>query len=177
MEKSAINLRSKITKLQLGTPAPLFSLPDSNKEEISLTSLKGKYVYLAFYNTKNYGCLEQIKLLKDFEKNYNNLIKVVIISTDENFDDMLKLAEKEDYKNLILHFGDSKVVEKYAVRSYPSYFLIDPEGKIVWAPAPSPKEQFAGRFVELWRDRRNKEIRKQAENKKKEQKQGKDGKR
>jgi len=42
-----------------------------------------------------------------------------------------------------LHFSNQPdIIREYDVRAYPTYFLIDKEGKLVYSPAPTPSENF-----------------------------------
>jgi hypothetical protein len=45
----------------------------------------------------------------------------------------------------------SEILEDYDIRAYPSYFLIDPEGKLILSPAPGPDKGFEKVFLEILR--------------------------
>ena len=45
------------------------------------------------------------------------------------------------------------MVADYDVRSYPTYYLVDPEGKLLLSPAPGPQEGLGRVLFEQWRAR------------------------
>ena len=69
--------------LKVSTNAPNFNLPNQNGETISLSDLKGKYVYIDVWATWCGPCIAEIPSLKKVEKLYHNKnIEFVSISID-----------------------------------------------------------------------------------------------
>ncbi len=130
-------------KLTAGSPAPGFTLPDSEGTSRSLGDFKGSWVVLYFYPRDNTsGCtLEAVDFSKraaDFKKR-----KAVIIGISPDSETShRKFITKHDLGITLLSDGDRKVLHLYGVwqlkklygkESYGvvrSTFLIDPEGVI-----------------------------------------------
>ena len=131
-------IRSKITKLLRGFAPPDFSLYNHDSTLVNLQHYRGKYVYLMFCTTQNYVCLNQYELLEKLYNDHEKWLQIVIVSVDERLSDMRDFKEKSGYRWDFLHFAnDPDILKKYDVRIFPTTFLIDPEGKLVWSPAPT----------------------------------------
>ena len=46
--------------------------------------------------------------------------------------------------------SDKSVLDRYMVKAYPAYFLIDTNGTLCMSPAPSPSEDFETRFRRIF---------------------------
>ncbi len=71
--------------LQIGDPAPDFSLPDANGQIVNLSSLKGQRVVLYFYPRDNTpGCTKQACAFRDAYDQFQAMDMVVLgVSTDD----------------------------------------------------------------------------------------------
>ena len=104
---------------------------------ISLTSLKGKYVLLAFWSFQSKECIEENLQLKEYYKLYNKkgfeIYQIDLDQSDANwkaavkFDELPWISTKEDDPN------DLKNAKLFNVKVLPANYLIDKEGKIIAA--------------------------------------------
>lgn len=142
----AINILNKLTEIAPGNPAPDLELKDIDGKTISWKKLKGKYVYLNFFNTQNSICIKEMKLINTLKEKYEKDIEFISISVDEDIENVNKFLEKNpniDWR--IAHYNDDKaLLKRYNIKSTPAYFLVDPEGFFVQAPAlgPSPNSEY-----------------------------------
>ena len=124
---------------------------------MSLSDLKGKYVYVDVWATWCGPCIGEIPALQTLEKDYEGKnIAFVSISTDDgrgyraaSKEESFKLS-KEGWRKMIAEkemsgiqlFADksfsSDFVTGYKINSIPRFILIDPNGNIVNADAPRP---------------------------------------
>ena len=156
----AAELHAKVNHLRVGTPAPDFSLNNINGKERTLDSYKGKFVYLNFCNTENYTCKKDFQVLNAFYKRMRRDLTIVSIASDRDIDKLEKFVKSHKYKWDFLYFGDqANVIFDYDIRALPTYILIDPEGKIMMAPAPSPEENFPAKFYENVKNYRYNKLR------------------
>lgn len=142
----ADNAIKVITKLQKGYAAPDFTLTNSKKDSISIQKFKGKHVYLNFFATWNSGSIQELEVIQDLEKKYGKYIEFISISIDkeeEAFKAFIKQHPKYKW-NLIHYQGEVGLLSDYRISSLPEYFLIDPEGNILQAPAykPTPNNNY-----------------------------------
>ena len=133
--------------LEIGNPAPLFSLKSDEEVEIFLADLKGKNVVLYFYPKDDTpGCTIEAqdfsKKIKDFEK----LDSVILGVSKDDLKSHCKFIEKYNLAFNLLIDDNCEVCKKYEVikeksmfgKKYlgidRSTFLIDKTGKIarIW---------------------------------------------
>lgn len=157
----AITILTEIKQLQVGTPAPNFELQSLNDKSINLRKYKGKFVYLNFVHTLNFACKKDLLALVAIQNITKKDLQIVSIVTDK---DIIKAkafvkTNKLDWDFLNVHSQESMLTD-YKIKALPTYFLIDPEGKLILSPAPGPEENFLGTFQEQAKAYRNKELRK-----------------
>jgi peroxiredoxin len=125
--------------------APLFNLFDSDKQPVSLESLKGQNVVLHFYPAAfTSTCTKQLCTVRDDISFYNNLhVTVIGISTDSVY--VLKKYKEEQHLNFILASDYNKEVSglygaQYELFNYGmkgtskrAAFVIDKNGIIQYA--------------------------------------------
>lgn len=102
--------------LQLGSPAPDFTLPDADMEMVKLSKLKGKTVVLYFYPKDDTpGCTVQAIEFSDLEEEFN-AVNALVLGVSR--DDCISHAGFRDKHGLavdLLSDEDGKVCEKYGV--------------------------------------------------------------
>ena len=123
-----------------------FSLPDVERNRVSLSSLKGKWVYMAFVRTGDPNCIKEIETMAHFRDSvYAKHPEVVFVSIvcDREFQKMyhfLKNSKRGARCNWTwLHFdGDYDLLERWKIVSYPTFILLSPEGQKVYDYTPAP---------------------------------------
>lgn len=123
-------------RLSKGAIAPDIALPNPQGDTIKLSSLRGKYVLLDFWASWCKPCrIENPNLVKSYWKYKWKGFDIYQVSLDRNKKEWLKGIREDRLKNWHhvsdLQFWKSAAAKLYNVRSIPSNFLIDPEGKII----------------------------------------------
>lgn len=156
----AKNSLAQITRLMENYPAPAFECYDENNNPVTLNHYRGKYVYLDFGTIKSYACLREMELLKGIYEKSNKELEIVTISVDDDFSETMKYAREKSYNWTFLHYRNNhELLRQYNVRVYPTYYLIDPDGKLITNTTPAPQENFDVFFHEIWNKRRIEQIR------------------
>jgi len=142
----AENTIALLTNLQIGYKAPDFSFVTSKGDSISLDSLKGKYIYIGFWATWNESSLMEMEIAQKLYKDYGKYVEFISVSVDK--DENAYLDYIKEHSKLKWHFthyqGDIGLITDYRVKNLPEYYLIDPNGKMLQAPAfkPSPNGDY-----------------------------------
>lgn len=148
----AQNCLNAFSKLQKGSPAPYFELPDKTGLTHSLDELRTKkYVYLMFYDAGCTSCLQQMKAIPALKKVYGDKIEFVSISTDKKNVDLKNFQYKNPkYDWLFLYDNtEGKLKSQYEIITLPAYFFIGPDGKFIRVPADSPEQNIEQLFYDL----------------------------
>ena len=132
-------LRSRIKDKQLqqtlqagGREVPDFTLNDINGRQLSLFSLRGKYVVLDFWGSWCVWCMKGVPKMKEYYKKYAGKFEILGIDCNET-EDKWKQAVK-DYQLPWLNVyctNDSNVKRLFGIKAYPTKIILSPEGKIV----------------------------------------------
>lgn len=154
IKETAVSIREKVTKLLAGFEPPAFELYDKDSNLVSLDDFKGKFVYLSFCSCFSYTCLNEFVMLQNLHKKHSKYLEIVTVVIDDDVQVMKNFLERSGYQWTFLHFDNNpEIFKKYDVRAFPTYYLIDDEGKLSMSPAPAPAEEFEGRLFKVLRSK------------------------
>lgn len=117
-----------------GKMAPNFTLKDINGNDFTLSSLRGKYVVLDFWGSWCGWCIKALPKQKECYAKHKDSGKLEFISIDcRDTEAKWKAAvEKHNMTWIQVKNEDKdKIPDLYAVPGYPTFVIIDPEGKII----------------------------------------------
>jgi peroxiredoxin len=165
-QRIAVSLRKRLELLSSGNKAPDFEFIDSRNDTISLESLKGKYIYIQFWDDECIECLSQMKFTKELYEKFDDIITFIHISLDRSESDMMKIIENEDYKWHFVFLKDNyHFLKNYNVSVLPRSILIDKEGNFIAWDARMPTNYFEDYFLKMLNDNKgNLEIKTQMRN-------------
>ncbi len=128
-----------------GATAPDFTGETSDGKQLSLSSLKGKVVYIDIWATWCGPCRAEFPWAKELKKRFEGNNEVVFLYASVDGDPnawrkFLKTANSPEGIHLRLSPAEQdKIIEEYKCGGgVPKYFLIDQQGKIVSTLAPRP---------------------------------------
>lgn len=155
----ALNFITKLETLQSGTIAPDFALADIVDSIVSLGSLKGKFVLLNFINNNCKICEFHLQLIKDIRAQNDNSFEIITILAGNEIAGVYEFAKNNGFDWPILKTGkDILLLEKYNIRAFPSYILINPDGTLAYAHLPMPDENlelYLQRFIDRYNQSNN----------------------
>ena len=134
--------------LEAGMKAPEFTLPDKDGNLVSLSQFRGRRVVLYFYPKDNTpGCTRQACAFGALYGQFRALGAEVVGVSKDSAASHAKFAEKfslpftllsDPDKSVHLSYGaigEKKLYGKVTVGTIRTTYVIDGEGKIVWAKA------------------------------------------
>jgi thiol-disulfide isomerase/thioredoxin len=132
--------------LMKGEIAPVSTLKDKDGKEHTFAEFKGKFLVIDVWATWCSSCLKKMPLFIQLSEKYhgNDHISFITLSIDrkKHKERWLKALEKHGMTGLLNIYPDmdyaSPFEDAYHVSGIPRYIILDKEGKIISAFAPSP---------------------------------------
>ena len=118
---------------QIGKEAKDFTLEDIDGKQLSLSSLRGKYVMLDFWGSWCVNCIAAFPHTKDFYEQHRDKLEILGIAIHDKKDKWKAAVEKNElpWKLVLDTEGENSVAEQYGIVAAPTYVLLDPEGKVL----------------------------------------------
>ena len=113
--------------------APDFSFTSSEGEHITLEDLRGKVVLLDFWGTWCPPCVESVPELRTLHKRYSKdgtPFVLIGISSDNDEAEWKEFTAKNEMSWAQYRDKDRRIQRAFAVRSFPTYIVIDHEGVV-----------------------------------------------
>jgi thiol-disulfide isomerase/thioredoxin len=123
----------KIQAAKTGALAPPFALKGATGPDMALAQFRGERVLVNFWATWCGPCIAEMPALEQlYNKHKNDRFRLLAISVDEEAAKVepFMRARKLTFPAL---FSTRDVERAYGVNAYPTSFLIDAQGKIIWS--------------------------------------------
>jgi len=153
LQPIAHQIQRKLSLLAVGGKAPAIKLNNLKNIPVTLNQFRGKFIYLSFFNSKSSDCRAELDSIVSIEKRLRQVLTVVSIALDDNFDAAVKLWNSKGYKWELLDGSKQKqLINNYNASITPAFYLIDPDGALKLSQAPSPSHGFEPLFLKMFRD-------------------------
>jgi thiol-disulfide isomerase/thioredoxin len=142
--KMAQFLINNMDRVNKGTKIPdTFIFKNQEGKEVNFNDFRGKPILLEFWATWCTPCIKEMRDMPELKTKYGDKIQIVSISVDEEYEKMVAYLHKHPhYDWQFLHNGmNKKVLDAFAVVEFPTYFLIDADGKMVYKLTGTPKQE------------------------------------
>lgn len=121
--------------LRPGAKAPDFTGETLSGGELSLSDLSGKYVMIDFWGTWCGPCLDALPVIKEaYERYAGENFEIIGIANEPSLERFEQFIEREHIpwpQIPEVYEENDEIQELYFVNSYPTYYLVNPEGEIV----------------------------------------------
>lgn len=147
---SANRIFNELARTMYGAVAPELDLVDVNGNFVGWEDFEGKYVYLCFTRTDNEKFRSHKALIKEIQSKYKADLAVVIVIEDDKIEQNAELLSSDGFNWTILRgMTRREIYNSFNVRILPTYFLIDPQGRMAGSQAPWPDENFEMQFANI----------------------------
>lgn len=129
--------RQPVALLPEGSLAPDWSLNAANNEKISLSDLKGQVVLMDFFYESCLPCMQALPFLKALNEKYKSEgLKVIgVDSYDKKENGIAEFLKHKGITYPVLLDEAYKTDTDYHISGYPTIYLIDKQGKILFSMA------------------------------------------
>ena len=120
-------------RFDVGKPAPEFTLPDLDGNQIELSSMKGKVLILDFWATWCPPCKEEVPHLVSLQSKYRDQgLQIVGLSIDQGGAGDVKPFADEHGVNYTMLIANDQIAKAYGgVSMIPTTFVVDRKGVVV----------------------------------------------
>ncbi len=120
-----------ISKAAVGAPAPDFTLTLMSGEQVKLSALKGKVVFVNLWATWCPPCREEMPSMVEFYNLYHEKgVELVAISEDTNREEVTKMLAKLGVAFPVGLDNDRELYQLYGATGVPETHLVDKIGVI-----------------------------------------------
>lgn len=130
----------KLMEVQIGKPAPDFSLATPDGKSFTLADFRGKVVYIDLWASWCGPCREAMPDYKKLYEKYkdNEQMAFIGIAVSDGEKEWRQALKEENPGWLQLYDKEGIISRSYIANAIPKYIIIDKQGKIVSFNAPGP---------------------------------------
>ncbi len=134
----ANNMLYKVNLLQSGSVLPKAQFKEIGGSSFQFSDLKGKWVYVQFFNMDCPDCIREMMVIKQLKEKYGENIEFVSLSLDFTISHLLQFKEKyPQFDWHFVHFNDQfNWIDEMGINSLPDNLLINPDGTLSNRNAP-----------------------------------------
>ncbi|HHY90126.1 MAG TPA: TlpA family protein disulfide reductase [Clostridiales bacterium] len=148
-QKSELYQEQNNAGVFVGDKAQDFIFLDKEGNEIRLSDLRGKAIFLQFWTTWCQSCVRQMPILQEVYETYSQrddvvflLINVLSVEKGNDKDGVNQFLEENGYDLPVVFDMDGEVAAQYQVRGFPTTYMLDKKGNIVdFTTKPTEKEE------------------------------------
>jgi thiol-disulfide isomerase/thioredoxin len=129
-----LEVPSTLVSAQVGKLAPeIKGLNVWDGSLLSLTALRGKYVFLDFWFTACGPCIMEFPYIRKVYDTFSSDQLIIIGVVEDDYNRKIKqfMTEKQVFWPTIVKSYSTTNAKGYNIPSWPTSFLIDPDGKII----------------------------------------------
>ena len=115
----------------IGDMAPGALGKSRDGKALTLEQYRGRIVVVTFWASWCTYCLKELPVLDSLQRHAGQLLQVVAVNVKDTPEDYrVMMRQMKGYSLLQSRDSDGSIADTYAVRGYPSLWIIDREGKI-----------------------------------------------
>jgi hypothetical protein len=137
----ADGLSDRLSATLIGRTSPDFYLKSNDGRQLSLKDFRGKFVIISFSRSNSPATIMEFGIMKMWQDKYSKDLQIVNIVTDSDFTSAYSRLKERGFNWVFLDGSNADLLEyQYNIKMYPSFILLDRDGRIISDPAPYPSE-------------------------------------
>jgi thiol-disulfide isomerase/thioredoxin len=134
-------LEKDFARIHTGKTSPPLHIAKWFGSPVTLEELHGKVVLLDFWGAWCGPCLRRLPHIQELYNKYNKMgLEVIGIHSLRKSETADEFLSKNNYTFLI-GIDTGETAHNYAVTVWPTYYLIDKQGQLIWGPKHSPPSE------------------------------------
>ena len=121
--------------LEVGAPAPAFSLPGPGGQAVALADYRGRWVLVDFWGTWCAPCVQAIPRVSEIAAAYPELAVLALASYEDPDADPAAFVRRRGGGYPVVE-ADEATVRGWRVRAFPTYVVVDPRGRVAFVGVP-----------------------------------------
>ena len=131
----------EFTGRYMGRIPPVLSISKWFGQPTTLEQLQGEVVLLDFWGAWCDPCLKQLPHTQELYEKYSNIgLEVIGIHSLRDSATASEFLSKNNY-TFLLGIDTGETATNYSITGWPTYYLIDKQGRLVWGPKHSPPSE------------------------------------
>ncbi|HMP99269.1 MAG TPA: TlpA disulfide reductase family protein [Cyclobacteriaceae bacterium] len=119
----------------IGKSIPELTFTDQFNNKLSINDFNGKYLLIDFWHVGCSYCIEAFSLIEKFRARNSDKIEFLSINPIDSPERTHKFLKKRNYPWFFTSIDKSETFFNFfKVNGYPAYFLLNPEGELLWIP-------------------------------------------
>jgi peroxiredoxin len=114
--------------IQVGSPAPKFTLQDLSGQTVTLDQYRGKVVLLDFWATYCGPCRTSMPMFEDLQKEYPTAMVLLAINVQEPAPMVRDYVQEQNVNSRVLLDEQGTAAQAYGADAIPTEVLIDKSG-------------------------------------------------
>lgn len=135
------NLRELYLPFEVGDQAPAIHLIDQYDMVFTLDRVRGNVVFLCFFATWSPTCLDDIFMIQELNKYIKDDIQFICLIMDGTHEKMNKYINRNNFELDFVHGNDPAFKKAYPINKFPSYMVLDRNGKVVQLDTERPTKE------------------------------------
>jgi hypothetical protein len=129
-------------------------------EDLMLRNFKGNYLYVCVHDFRSYDFITDQKLIKANLATIQNKLKIITVVLYPKVNQLIEMTKKENLDWTFVTNGKPDELKKMMqIKAFPSYYLFDPDGKLLNKNAPPPNAGFVPYFMQILENKQLKDKR------------------
>ncbi len=145
-------VKVKSRPLQVGEMAPDFTFPDLDGNMVTLSSLRGKVVFINIWATWCPTCIDEMPSMEKLYQQTKEMgLEILAVSIDVLGEQVVRpFMEKYKLTFPALLDNQGKIKRLYATTGVPESFILDKEGRLAFK-AIGPRDWSTPEFIEFFK--------------------------
>ncbi|MBW6534637.1 MAG: redoxin domain-containing protein [Mariniphaga sp.] len=149
IRETSKNIFEKLEFLRKGTLAPAICLKNTDGHHVCSNKTSDgekKFKYLIYADTEMIVCREHLKYLTRTKEQFQKYLEIIVVLRKTDLIEMKIFLDKENIPGIHLVDENSKFIEKYRIKSFPTCFLLNENHEVVFQQAKAPLDGFEQQF-------------------------------